>query len=432
MIRRNRFARLRPDTTLCWVAPALVIGALLTARSWGTVPVNPLPTPLYSFDSVSCQVVGTPDCPPLFKAADILEEGPMVGPAVVFVPAANIGLGMNGDALNSMSFANAGWNPGDPFTILFSLDRDSTGLAPPDPKLLANCIPFNATDQCTRGTQAGDEYMSTLGYVLNGSFRLPNNQLALTANSVLVLNNYNEGGTDHKAMPAGAASGTAPFPLLQEGITDDNVSSSAYQNGPAPASMPVQRVYYTANPNSPSLPLLSNPNPPSGAHIFFVQNPVPPPATVVTKFATAALLNLQVNDVIDGLVVFDFNNDGVFNGTDQVLFSLAPDSPSLALIPGASATGAAADVFRVRFGQPPQLFAAAGELGLGAPTDNIDSLEILPCGDPFQCALNHGILGDDVVPGCPAVSTWGVAVFALLVLTGATIVLRRRAAVLAG
>ena len=401
---------------------------LMALPVWATVPVNPLPTPLFSFDAQSIQVTGPLD-PPLvvfIKAGDVLDEGPIANPqASVVVPANALGLNMPGDALNGLSFANQLHNPATPFVLMFSLDRNSIGVAPPDPQLFSNCLPFNATDQCTRGTQAGDMYMSTLNYTLAGSNR-SSNQLVLTMNSLLVVNNYDEGGTDHKAMPTGAASSGFPINAraAASGGPVDNVSSSAYQNGPNPPTLPVLRIYFTADPNSPSLLALSNPQPPSGANIFFNQQPG---MALTTRFATAAALTLANADAIDALVVFDFNNDGLFNGTDEVLISLALGSPSLLTILGASPVGASADVYRKRAGLPAiQVFATAAEFGLGAAPDNIDSLEILPCADPFTCALDRGILGDSVVGGCPTVSTWGLLVLTLLVAATGTILIRRK------
>ncbi len=402
----------------------LALGSFITAGSTAraTVPVNPLPTPLFSYDSMSIQVTG----PPNFKPADVLEEGPLVGPALVIVPAAGLGLNANGDALNGLSFANNSWDPTAPFTMLFSLDRTSEGLAPPDPQLFGNCLPFNAKDQCDRGTQAGDMYMSTGGFVLNGAFRRPQNSVALSMNSILVVNNYDEGGTDHKANPPGPASTTATANRdASQGIIDDEVSSSAYQNGPMPPSMPVTRVYYTAiaGLGSPSLNMLSFPQPASKANIFYRQNPG---AGTTSVFVSALDLGLVLTDEIDAIQVFDFNNNGVFDGADQVLFSLARESTSISP-PTPTIVGTPADIFRKRAGVAGiEVFASAADFGLNPATDNIDSLEILPCPDPLTCALDHGILGDSVVGGCPTVSTWGLITFTLLLAAAGTLVIRRR------
>ena len=95
----------------------------------------------------------------------------------------------------------------------------------------------------------------------------------------------------------------------------------------------------------------------------------------VTLYADFGQLQLDASDDIDALIVFDAESNGSFGGTDQIIFSLAPGSPSLLTIPGASAEGAAADLFTVSFGQSPTLYASARDLGLGARADNVDALD---------------------------------------------------------
>ena len=126
---------------------------------------------------------------------------------------------------------------------------------------------------------------------------------------------------------------------------------------------------------------------PSGAHVFLHR------AGIISLFASFADLGLVQDDDIDALVVFDADLDGQFDESDHVLFSLTPwpDSPSLENIVGASAVGAAADVFLAAPGQAPRLFASAVNLGLGAMLDDIDGLEIVPCGDPLACATQSSI-----------------------------------------
>ncbi|MCK4657919.1 MAG: hypothetical protein KAV82_00215 [Phycisphaerae bacterium] len=96
---------------------------------------------------------------------------------------------------------------------------------------------------------------------------------------------------------------------------------------------------------------------------------------LVMLYASYQELRLVPADDIDALIVFDVNENGYFDDLDQVLFSLSPGSPSLAMIVGASVEAAAADVFVVTVGQPPAVFATAAELGLGGPRSNIDALD---------------------------------------------------------
>lgn len=156
----------------------------------------------------------------------------------------------------------------------------------------------------------------------------------------------------------------------------------------------------------------------------------PPLPLAVQLYASFDELGLRQGDDIDGLVVFDLDENGLFGGNDLVLFSLAPGSPSLSLIAGASLSGAAADVFAALPGRPPTLFAAAGELGLGAGPDNMDALDLhlwsgddLPATrfgiraepgdvncdgivsfrdiDPFVAALAGPAVHAAACPGCP-------------------------------
>jgi hypothetical protein len=112
----------------------------------------------------------------------------------------------------------------------------------------------------------------------------------------------------------------------------------------------------------------------------------------VMAYATYDELGLQQQDELDGMIVIDWDGNRHFDGEDEVLFSLAPGSPSLASIPDASPVGAAADIFVARPGQPPALFAAAAELGLGAASDDVDALDII-CVEAARgrLATEHGI-----------------------------------------
>jgi hypothetical protein len=148
-------------------------------------------------------------------------------------------------------------------------------------------------------------------------------------------------------------------------------------------------VYFSVTEDSPSLGTLPYWSAPSGADIYFDEEPAPymPPQL----FASFECLELVEDDDIDALIVFDFDENGLFNDSDRILFSLAPGSPSLDTIPGASSQGAAADVFIVGPDGVPAVFASAADLGLGAPQDNIDALDFALCGDVLFCAAQHGI-----------------------------------------
>jgi hypothetical protein len=75
-------------------------------------------------------------------------------------------------------------------------------------------------------------------------------------------------------------------------------------------------------------------------------------------------LGLKLNDVIDAICIRE-DGDGRYGSGDQLLFSLAPGSPSLSLI-----RANAADLLRA---QPVRIGVLASQLGLAA-ADNLDAL----------------------------------------------------------
>ncbi|MCZ6783499.1 MAG: PEP-CTERM sorting domain-containing protein, partial [Proteobacteria bacterium] len=128
-----------------------------------------------------------------------------------------------------------------------------------------------------------------------------------------------------------------------------------------------------------------------------------------TLFASAAALMLVAGDEIDALVVFDDDGDGVFSGTDQVLFSLAAGSPTLIVL-GASP----ADVLSITFGGVLGVFATAAELGLD-PDDELNMLELVP--------LVGGDAGATILVKVPEPSTTLLLTTALL---GVGLAIRKR------
>lgn len=324
-------------------------------------PSTPLPSPLYSFDLASPAVVGA-----FVEADDVLALNLPYPLAVV--PAATLGLGAAGDDLDALSGGNALFPSLTPFALRFSVTRETTGNVPPDPGLVALFVPYNVMDQAGRGHQAGDEYLSLRLFTLSGPVA---RQASSIDNHTMVKNNYNEGGSDYAARPETHARSMAV------GEPQDNVDALANVDAAA-------AIYYSATAASPSLGSLPGSANPSGAHIFRQS------LGQISLFASASQLGLQQDDDMDAMVVFDLNADGAFNGADRVLFSLTPNSPSLATIPGASENGAA-DVFIAAPSQAPVLFASAASLGLIAEPDDIDGLEILHCINATVCASAHGI-----------------------------------------
>ena len=283
-----------------------------------------------------------------------------------------LGLGTPGDDLDALSAANATTNPDEPFVLLFSVDANTTGGMAPDPDFAEDGLIFNVTDQESRGHLAGDQFMTTALFDQNGAVLL---ELPPLPNSILVRNNFDEGGTSFAALPATSASNIVP------GAPQDNVDATAnITNG---------ICYFSVSSGSPSTLSLPNDGQPSGAHVYY-NAPGLGQSSLYAAFPELGLVQL---DDVDGIIVFDTNNDGVFNQADYVLFTLAPGSPSLVTIPDTSAIGPAADVFVARPGAPAEVFAKADKLGLCGLQDNVDALDFIPCEDADYCASQHGILG---------------------------------------
>lgn len=406
------WSRRRGPVVLTIVA---VCGAAFTG-AFAAPPLDPLPDPLYSFgvDSVKVQngIVG---------ASDLLEVG-FPDPITVITGAA-LGFPNAGDDLNGLSSNNAGFAVDQPFAVLFSVDESTQGNAVPIPILENLEIPFNVQDQAIKGQQAGDQYMS-----LRLADRLgilpPNGIAAVGDNNTLVKNNYDEGGTDFGANPETSASSTSNDPQDNlDGTKKDEGTGSVAGGANGPNIGP--GTYYCASNGSPSLQKVSGTLgiAPSGANIFYNANPRDG-TNPIQLFAAFVDLGLQQGDDINGMIVFDDNGDGEFNGTDQVLFSLAPGSPSLPF-PGGSSIAPGADIYTVSAaaGAGPIRFIGAQELGLGSPGDNIDALDFVPCDDVLACARDFAIRRGAV----PTVSDWGAVLMGLLLVVGATILYRRSA-----
>ena len=385
---------------------ALLLGAVpLTLVA--APPLNPLDPPLYSFDRESPAVLDG-----IVEAYDILM---LAYPSPVpSVPGINLGLGADGDDLNALSTDSTNLVPGATFVLLFSVDRTSVGTARPDGALLGMRIPYNMLDQAQRGQAAGDQYMTLDLYNREGQVaRLPGGARAGSNNS-LDRNQYDEGGTDFSAAPEVSAGETVAR------VLQDNVNATAtFPPLDGTRGVPLA-VFFTADAQSPSLELL--PGVPSGANIYINSDPAGPDSQT-RLFVDFSQLGLVQGDDIDAMIIIDDAGDGLFDpSVDQVLFSLTPDSPSLATIEGASPAGAAADVFTTVAGAPPAVFASALDLGLGDPADNVDALDFLPCVDAQLCAQERSIRAEAPIP---AVSAWGLASMLLLALAIGTIVFRR-------
>jgi hypothetical protein len=100
---------------------------------------------------------------------------------------------------------------------------------------------------------------------------------------------------------------------------------------------------------------------------------IPGYSAAPVMYAPAAMIGLLLGDNIDALVYFEDGIGGPSPG-DIILFSLAPGSPTLAALGGASP----ADILVTSPGMlAPGFYLPAGALGL-TPMDNIDALDIIP------------------------------------------------------
>lgn len=457
----------RTGTRLCTLV-VLFVGS--TSATRGDPPIDPLPAPLFSFDLNSPKVLN-----------ESVDGDAMLAPVppdldTVFAGWV-FGLGISTDDLDAISMANADVPPDALFALLFSVSADTVGIAAPDPHFVSMDVPYNALDQALRGQAAGDQFMSTKLWSRDGT----RGSVAAVEllNNVLVRNNFDEGGTDFVASPDSSAID------IFEGEPQDCVDATAVL---LPETDAIYFTVSTGSPSLTGLHGRPYPSgadvfaftPPEGgsrakswlkdrgiepagtpfdqtcqsgcrqtanetydncingggtveecaasAHevlttCLWVEcgiTPPPPPGLYVS----ALDLGLRQCDDIDAMTVFDTNADGLFNGSDKILFSLTPESLSLTTLPGASVTGAAADVFVMSPGaEGPTLFASAADLGLGHPDDNIDALDFTLCEDVDTCAAAHGIRTHQSIP---ILSAWGVVVMALLMLVAGTVVASQR------
>ncbi|MCB9850888.1 MAG: hypothetical protein H6817_09320 [Phycisphaerales bacterium] len=327
----------------------------------------------------------------------VLRKGPVSAqlPQIV-IPGDNLGLGIPGDELDGMSYNRSTVLRTTEFVLLFSVGRDTTGDVPQDPVLVAGNLPFNVADQAARGHADGDGYISLFAINTNGPIDL----FLRTSNpgNVEAVAHFDEGGQDYQAQP--------PVGSKQPSTADtDNTNSTAYDDPDPERSADrasnrtvVHGLYFTVSRNSPSLDG-SLPGT-SGADIFFDPRPDLPGLQRQFPYATAQMLGLSPFDDISAMIVDDFNTNGWYDPGDRVYFSLARFSPTLLNLAFASSNGAA-DVYVSEYdaaGSPViQPFVFAEQLGLVGRQDDIDALEIVPCGTPsspcdaLQFARDSGI-----------------------------------------
>lgn len=364
---------------------AFALAIVFSQSVMASPPLDPVPTPFYSFDAASPSVFGPSSIARSDEVLRIFQ--PDLTPIPVF-PAQNLGLGQPNDDMDAMSFSKGEVMPTDEFIFMFAVDRSTSGDVPPDPLLLLNEVSYNVADQANRGQAAGDAFVTLTNYTVNGP--VSRGLRGSPKSNVQAKNQYDEGGHDFGGKPETSSS-------AQNTGLEDGVNGLAYEmpeSARGARGVPVPRpLFYSVTAGSPSLSTLPGN---SGADIFRHSDPdaggIPP-----QRFVSAGAMGLQISDDVDALIALDHDDNGVFNQGDLLFLSLAPGSPSLngaTGIPNISSNGAA-DILAVRFINPVtviiEVFAPAAELGLLGDSDNVDALEFVFCSDPQACGLGVGI-----------------------------------------
>ena len=234
----------------------------------------------------------------------------------------------------------------------YSVDSMSTGT----PGTLRGPLPgFNVFHQSLRNQAAGDIFIGTEAYDRALGELPPPISLGVFQNE-LVVNQSPLYPNDLGLLPVISPPDAAP-----PGTPLDETNAETVLDPSAPPAL-----FLSLSATSPSIVSLGGT---SGADVFFDNDVTTPGGEAV--YAQAVDLGLLPGDDINGLVVFDDDDDQVYSGTDSVFFTLAPGSPTLGLL-GASS----ADVL-VSTGGVIGPFAFHPNLGL-LPGDNIDALAFDP------------------------------------------------------
>lgn len=356
-----------PFTSLA--AIVLLVAGPFNLRADDVSANNPLTPPLFTIDPNSPEVAGG-----LLLPSDLLlPTGPNM-PAVE-IPAANLGLLFPADDVDGLSLGAADVGLYDTFVAIFSVDREAVGAVPPDPNLVALGYPFNVQDQASKNQAASDAFMSLSLFDRFGPItplRESSGQ-ARGYNNTLVINGGDAGGVDFRLSPGTLSPSLANPPSIPQ----SNLNGGGGTQAPTPLArfgaphavrQPYVQVFFSLAAGSPSLPML--PGTGSGADIYVDTDPNTPAGQLL--YVEPAVLGLLPTDDIDALIVFEDGLPGFASGADQILFSLAPGSPTLL---GGFSPG---DVFSSEGFGLFELYSAADRLGL-AFTDNLNMLDYVPC-----------------------------------------------------
>ncbi len=309
-----------------------------------------------------------------------------------------IGAGAERDDLDGYSVGLPPDGPNSDFIVCVSVDPATVGKAPPFPATpfpTGPLPPFNVFHQSERNQHPGDAYLSSEAYNRITGILPPPISSGLTTN-FLSINQSAPYFLNYGLLPIGD-----PNVQFPKGTPADDVDGVGRINGTV-----VLDLYFTMSRDSPSLPNIAGAGEDSGADVFFDPNPLI--GGNEGFYADAGQLGLTTQDDIDGLTVFDLNNNGRFDGNDQVLFSLTRDSPSLQQLEVSPA-----DILTITFGgQTPTPFLRFNEIGL-LFTDDIDAFGLIP--------LIGGSAVTTIIAYTPAPGT-----VALLAMAGVLAARRRR------
>ncbi|RMF76830.1 MAG: hypothetical protein D6744_12000 [Planctomycetota bacterium] len=392
---RERIMRL----AILILAAGCAMLAAAISRADDVTACAPIGAPLFSVDANS--PVADPNTP--IDPGDVLHPP---GPMIVF-DHLRLGLLSDADEVDGLSLVHIGFNPLATWSLLFSVDRETIGIVPPDPNLVALGLPFNVLDQAQKNQQAADVFMGLRSFNRFGPLPAPRPLRAPASNNTLLLNQGDASGID-----VGVGPDVSPTVSVSPSARQSRLDAGTGSTPTAAGRRGVGEILaFSLAAGSPSLPSL--PGTQSGADIYLAFIPSDPndPNTVVQLYAAPIDLNLDPLDELDALIVFD-DGDFVFDPfQDQVIFSLARGSPSL------GGVASAADVFTTTPGGV-NLFASANLLGLGFTPDpndpnnllddNIDMLDFVDCPDAPACIRDRAlgtlclpcegdVNGDDVV-----------------------------------
>ena len=264
---------------------------------------------------------------------------------------AGMGLGRPGDELTGLApVAVSDLRATRDFVICFSVDPFAVGVS------RFRITLQNLFKQAVNNQEAGDAYLSTEALRRGVGVLPPPFSMGLDNNALAV--NQSERYPNAFGLLPLADPGVQ---LPPDTLLDDVDATMGFTPLTPPA------VFFTLQGDSPSHPFL--PGTDSGATIFFDQHFQIPGNELL--FAEPSQLGLDDADEISGLIVLDDNLDGVYNGTDTVYVTLAPNSPTLLAL-GLSE----GDVLVIEQGVL-GLFAPASVFGL-APGDNMNALDMVP------------------------------------------------------